>query len=216
MTDIGRLERRWIDLWNRIGAKGDPVPRFHNLVARYGEPGRHHHGLGHIESGLDLLDAHPALARDRDAVEFAWWLHDAFYDPSREDNEELSAGLAVLTTIEADLPESFSHTVADLILATRHRGEVITDPDTRLLVDIDLSILGQPESVFDEYERNIWKEYEETVPVDTFRTERARILREFLERPFLFETSFFRTRYEAQARRNVTKSLALLESARIP
>ena len=209
------MEQRWVELWNRIGAHGDPRPWFNDLVARYGEPHRRHHGLAHIEQCLDLLDECPTLVRSPDAVRFALWYHDVIYDPRRDDNEEQSTAYAVQVTIEVGLPEAFSRTVADLILATKHSDEIPTDPDAQLIIDVDLSVLGQPESVFDEYEQRIKKEYD-WVPEQVFRSARATILRSFLERPTIYSTSYFRSRYEIQARRNVTKSLGLLESTRTP
>jgi predicted metal-dependent HD superfamily phosphohydrolase len=44
------------------------------------------------------------------------------------------------------------------ILATRHRDTEPTD-DAALVVDIDLSILGQPALVYREFEHNVRREY---------------------------------------------------------
>ena len=78
-------------------------------------------------------------------------------------------------------------------------------------MDIDLSILGQSEDRFDTYERQVREEYE-WVTEDAFVAGRLAILKLFLERPTIYSTPFFRTRYEAQARRNLNRSLAQLSN----
>jgi predicted metal-dependent HD superfamily phosphohydrolase len=82
--------------------------------------------------------------------------------------------------------------------------------DGRYVVDIDLSILGEAAERFDAYERAIRLEYAH-VPDDAFRPGRATILRQFLDRPRIYGTDFFRDRYEATARANLARSLAALE-----
>jgi predicted metal-dependent HD superfamily phosphohydrolase len=165
------------------------------LRARYAEPQRHYHTLAHIEHCLEEFD--PRQAADPEAVELALWFHDAVYDPRRPDNEEKSA--AWLLEV---LPEA--RRAAALILVTKHHRA--STPDEALLVDVDLAILGQPEPRFDLYERQIRAEYA-WVPEDVFRRKRGEILRGFLGRPSIYQTDTFRAKYEAQARRNLERSL---------
>lgn len=108
------------------------------------------------------------------------------------------------------LSDSFGQTVADLIIATKHSA-IQTNPDNQLIADIDLSILGKPEDRFDEYERQIRKEYE-WVPEAAFTTGRSTILESFLARANIYTTQFFQEMYEVQARRNITRSLARLRT----
>ena len=99
--------------------------------------------------------------------------------------------------------------VGYLIMATQHHA-VAEDPDTRLLVDIDLAILGQPAHIFDVYEQQIRQEYA-WVPQEAFRQGRTRILRVFLHRSSIYATAHFRPCYEEQARINIARSLRALE-----
>jgi predicted metal-dependent HD superfamily phosphohydrolase len=193
------LETRWTNLWERLGGRGDSISAFNDLTARYSEPHRAYHTLAHIEHCLAEFDAVRPLAADPDAIELAVWYHDAVYDPKAADNEQRSAALAFDAIEHASLPASLARSVAELIVATKHR-ELPTDGDAQLLVDIDLSILGQSEERFDEYERQIRKEYER-VPEEQFVAGRAKILQSFLDRPTIYATQFFREKYEAQARR---------------
>jgi predicted metal-dependent HD superfamily phosphohydrolase len=98
--------------------------------------------------------------------------------------------------------------IAQLILATRHLT-LSDDPDTQLLCDIDLSILGREPAVFDEFERRIRQEYD-WVPEPIYRTSRSEILAGFLRRRFIYQTGVFRDQYEAQARANLERLIKKL------
>jgi len=199
---------RFLSFWQRVGAKGNGRNVFSSLAAQYSERHRAYHNLTHINAMLDEFEQVRHLASNQDAIESAVWYHDAVYDTRAKDNEEQSAVLASHVLRSAGLSEDFNQLVNKLILATKHSAEPI-ELDTQLLVDIDLSILGQPEHVFDKYEENIRKEYE-WVPDDAFKAGRSTVLQQFLNREFIYSTEFFRGKYEVQARKNITRSLEQL------
>ncbi len=205
------VEVRWRRFWERTGASGDGLAAGSDLLVRYGEPHRAYHTIEHVRHCLDEFEDARGLAGDPVAVEMALWYHDAVYDPRAADNEEKSAALARDVARSAGLPEVQGGRVAELIRASTHR-RAPGDPDTRLFADIDLSILGQPEGAFDEYERQVRKEYG-WVPEPAFRSGRSGILRSFLGRPSLYGTPYFREKYEAAARRNLERSLLRLTGA---
>lgn len=198
----------WLNLWQRIGAQGNASAVYEDLATRYSEPHRAYHTLDHIKHCLDELEQARHLAANPDAVELALWYHDVIYDTRAKDSEERSTALAVDMVRNALLLDNLGQLVANLIMATKHLATP-TDSDVQLLVDIDLSILGQTEDKFDEYERQVRKEYE-WVPENAFVAGRSAILKSFLDRPTIYSTQFFRNKYEAQARRNVARSLARL------
>lgn len=204
-----RNTQRWLSWWERVGAQGNARKVYDDLVARYSEPHRTYHTLEHIGHCLDELEQVRHLAENPDAVELALWYHDTIYDTRVKDSEERSAALAIEMVRNALLSDSFGQSVAKLIMATKHKA-IPTDPDVQLFVDIDLSILGQPEDKFDEYERQIRKEYE-WVSEDAFVAGRLAILKSFLDRPTIYSTQFFRNKHEAQAQRNIARSLARLQ-----
>jgi len=205
-----RSEQQWLALWKRLGARGDARAVYNDLVTRYSEPHRAYHTLEHIGHCLNEFEQVRHLAISPDAVELALWYHDAIYDTKARDNEERSAALMEEMVRNASLPDSFGQSVANLITATKHTLAP-TDPDVRLLVDVDLSILGQSEGKFDEYERQVRKEYE-WVAADAFVAGRSAILKSFLDRPTIYSTQFFHNKYEAQAQRNLVRSLAQLSN----
>lgn len=201
-------KQRWLALWQRIGAHGDPHAVYNDLVTRYSESHRAYHTLAHIQHCLDEFEQVRHLIANPDAVEIALWYHDAIYDTKAKDNEEKSAALVRAIIQNASLPDAFGQFVADCIMATKHTTTP-TNPDIQFLVDIDLSSLGKPENEFNEDARRIRKEYE-WVPEEMFTTGRSVILQSFLDRPNIYATQFFRNKYETQARRNLTRSLAQL------
>jgi predicted metal-dependent HD superfamily phosphohydrolase len=79
---------------------------------------------------------------------------------------------------------------------------------------VDLSILGQSEARFAEYESQIRSEYA-WVAQEVFNTKRAEILRCFLARRRLYSTDHFFDRYEVQARQNLAQSIRTLSGLSI-
>jgi predicted metal-dependent HD superfamily phosphohydrolase len=192
---------RWTGLWNRLGAQGDGLSIFSGLEAAYADPARAYHTADHIRDCLAQFDLSPETAQRPDEVEAAIWFHDAVYLPGSSDNEDQSARLAQTALTDAGAPEEVAHRIAGLVLATKHLA-IPTERDAALLCDIDLSILGRPPEVFEEFEQRIRREYV-WVPEPVYRGARAEILAGFLRRRSIFQTDYFRDRYEVQARANL-------------
>ncbi|MBW8778412.1 MAG: N-methyl-D-aspartate receptor NMDAR2C subunit [Burkholderiales bacterium] len=199
---------QWETAWHDLGL---PVPASHVLAAllsRWAEPHRKYHTLQHLEECLALFESERSLAEHPGEVAIALWFHDAVYDTSRHDNESASAQWARQVLLEAGADVVVADRVHGLIMATRH-SEVPSTPDARLLVDIDLAILGGEPARFAEYERQIRDEYG-FVPEPVFRDKRAQILRGFLQRPAIFATPAFAGRFGQRARANLARAIAQL------
>lgn len=175
----------------------------------YAEPHRHYHNQQHIVDCLSEFDQVRQLAVEPEAVEFAIWFHDAIYDSRAGDNEERSAELAQAWLKQAGAAETLTNSVRQLVLATKAHDKTL-HADAPLLVDVDLSILGQSPQRFWEYEKGIHAEYD-WVDQKTFATKRAEILHRFLARPGLYHTEFFFARLEIQARSNLRASIEQLQ-----
>lgn len=201
---------RFFALWRRLGAGAGVEDAFDGLAAAYGERGRAYHTMAHVLDSLARLDEAAAVSGTGSEVETAIWCHDVVYDTHRSDNERISAEWAgrVLTT--AGVLEPTVSRVRELVLTTAHATEP-TDAGSRLLSDIDLSILGREPHVFDAYQRGIREEYA-WVPEPDFRSGRRRILSTFLARPRIYFTEHFHDRYEVTARKNLRRALAELGS----
>jgi len=200
---------RWVALWRKACASGDSSPWYDRLTAAYSEPHRHYHNQQHIAECLGEFDHARHLARQPEAVELAIWFHDVVYEPKAGDNDERSAELAVSCLAQAELPKTFVESVRKLVMVTKHH-EAEAGSDDAVMVDVDLSILGQGEKRFAEYEEQIRQEYG-WVPAVVFGSKRAEILEKFLARKYIFNTDFFRDKYETSARRNLRATIERLK-----
>ena len=199
----------WQRLWQELGADPLPLGLYNQLVAAYSEPHRRYHTLQHLRACLAHFDAAATLALHPAEVELALWFHDAIYEPQSPDNEERSAEWAWRSILAAGCEEEVAQRVQALVLATKGH-DASDDPDTRLLLDIDLAILGAAPERFDDYEQQIRAEYG-LVPEPEFRAGRARVLAAFLARPRIYLTSAFHDALEHRARENIARSLATLQ-----
>lgn len=181
---------------------------FEQLLDAYSQKHRHYHTGAHIDHCLRELDLVPGLADQPAEVELALWFHDAVYDPYSSNNEEKSADLACELLNRHGVDAERVERVRAHIMATRHEAAATLD-DSKLVVDVDLSILGVDEAVYARFETEVREEYR-WVPGPLFRRKRAEILESFLARPSIYSTAPFRTKYEAPARRNLTAAIAAL------
>ena len=199
----------WQRLWGELGAAQASGGLMNQLVAAWGERHRHYHTLQHLRECLAHFEAASMLARRPAEVELALWFHDAVYDPQRDDNEERSADWARDSVRAAGCDEQVAERVHALVTATKSHVVESDDPDTRLLVDIDLAILGSAPARFDEYEQQVRREYAH-VSDEEWRVGRAKVLRSFLARPRIYATDAYRDALEARARENLARSIAAL------
>jgi predicted metal-dependent HD superfamily phosphohydrolase len=177
---------------------------FDQLKNLYNEPSRFYHSQTHVEECLKALDDHRDLAKNPTEIEVAIWFHDAIYNSHKSDNEEQSAALAVTTLSSLGVASNCVINIEAMILATK--SHIAHDPDTELLLDIDLAILGQASDVFNAYDEAIRKEYS-WVAKAHYRQARVSILKNFLDRSKIYQTNRFYELYEAQARRNLSMQI---------
>jgi predicted metal-dependent HD superfamily phosphohydrolase len=197
---------RFRDLWQTLGARGHGRDIFLQLRAAYDESHRAYHTARHIGACLRLLDdaTIATLATRLPEVEAAIWFHDAIYDTRAIDNEERSAELAEATLGDAGVPDEVVARIAAHVRATKHHEA--DSRDSELVLDIDLSILGERPELFARFEEEIRREYAWVEPADYARA-RAAVLLRFDEREHIYRTPLFRERYESSARKNIAASL---------
>ncbi|GAB4467796.1 MAG: hypothetical protein OHK0029_39870 [Armatimonadaceae bacterium] len=181
---------------------------FAELESAYTEPGRFYHNNRHIADCLRLLDEHRETAQRPEEIAVALWFHDAVYDTRRNDNEAESAAWAKAFLDEEGADPEASNRIHDLILATKHTA-VPRDPDQKLIVDIDLAILGQPPDIFAAYNDAIRQEYA-WVPWERYAPARIAVLTGFLDRTHIYTTPELATRYESPARTNLANAITQL------
>lgn len=178
-----------------------------DLIAAYAAPNRHYHNLTHIEDCLDGLARVDGLsAVERAILEAAIWWHDVVYDPTRSDNEELSAQLA-----EQHVGAEIALEVGRLIRLTKTHHVEPSDKLGAILISIDLSILGAEPSRYDAYAAAIRKEFAH-VPDAAYRAGRSDVLRRFAAKPVIFPDATLAKAFDQKARDNLARELATLES----
>lgn len=202
------LVRSWTRTWAGLGAQGDGFALRDRLLAAWSEPQRRYHTLRHLSDCLALFETTMHLAERPAEIEIALWFHDAVYELKAKDNEARSADWAERALSEAGVAPDVRGRVRELIMATCHAAQP-TSADARLMVDIDLSILGVDPERFDEYEVQVRQEYA-WVPRPLFRRKRREILMGFLARPTIYGTPWFQERFDAAARANLQRSVARL------
>lgn len=195
------MKARWIYLCGDWSLRDTAETLYGVIEAMYCRSG--HHTLRHV---VECLDLYAQVTGESDSLEFAIWLHDIVYIPGRLDNEQRSSLLAGMMLREMHRDELVSP-VQKLILATRDHRAV--SPDTALMVDIDLSILGSNPARYDEYASHIRQEFF-FAPNKQYRDRRTTILKGFLERGTIFSTPTMRERFEAQARANLNREIEAL------
>lgn len=181
---------------------------FDALAQAYSEPHRYYHTAMHISAMLHHFDVIKEQANEPHLIELAIWFHDAIYRPFAQDNERASANWAEEFLHDAGLSAQATEKVVELIMATVH-DQQSDDPDTQLLIDLDLSILGAEPDTYDNFEQQIRSEYR-WVPGIIYRRKRKAILLEFLARDPLFKTDYCQQEFESKARANLTRAVTLL------
>lgn len=201
-----------VERWFRVtGAMGAPhrssLTTLEMILRFYSAEGRFYHNLDHLQACFQHFDRAPFEANNF-AVELALWFHDLVYDTKGKDNEGQSARMAYngLGIMGAEKP--VLELVHDLILATRHDA-LPESPSAKLLVDVDLSILGEEPAVFDKYDQDIRKEYA-WVPEEQYRAGRRAVLQRFVDREHIYSTTYFRELLEEQARTNLKRIIESL------
>ncbi len=197
----------WFEIMRRLKVDdGRAAPVFNLIVAMYSEPHRTYHTLQHIAHGCEEFAAVQHMLTDGENTLFSWLLHDVFYDPKQyKDNEQRSAHIALGLSQALGLSEEFGVVAVRKVLATAQHtvdGYIPQDMDTALLLDVDMSILGQSSAVFAAYDKAIAAEYAFRGP-QQFRVGRQSFVKKVLQRDRLYHTDFFFDRYEVPARKNL-------------
>ena len=198
---------RWDALLRELGVRSD-ADTFARLRSAYAQKHRQYHTARHIDECLTLFDEVKNLAEHSAEVECALWFHDAIYRPLMNSNEERSAAWVAKFGGRLGMSPEVVTRIRGHIMATRHLASP-DGGDSALMVDIDLAILGAIPSRYDEFERDVRKEYR-WVPGFIYNPKRAAILRSFLDRPRIYHWEPLHRRFEQNARMNLTKAIHAL------
>lgn len=198
---------RWALLCGRLQIEADEET-YGALVSAHAQPHRAYHTLDHVAACLRHLDTVRVQTDRADEIEMALWFHDAIYAPFSATNEDDSAEWAAGWLQDKGLNRAAIDRIAKHILDTKSH-ETPASLDGRFMLDIDLSILGTPVQIYDQFEKDVRREYRR-VPRFIFRKKRKTILKGFLERNRIYGTDHFYEKLEGQARVNLARAIARL------
>ena len=199
----------WCALMETVGFSENETT-FEKLVQAYSEKHRGYHNSAHINAVLAEFANVSNYADDKAAIELALWFHDAIYKIHSSTNEKDSADWARNFIVQCKGSEAFANLVDSLIMATEHNF-LPTKNDEKLIVDVDLSILGSSEAKYWEFEDSIRKEYK-IIPWIIYRKKRIALLEYFLKREYVFSHEYFREKYEEKAKINLERAIDKLKS----
>ena len=210
--DTQTLFSSWQETCRSAGIADEAVqPAFAGLVDCYSSPQRFYHNLAHVASMLRTVNEleRQVAVTDITAARLAVWFHDAVYNSGAGDNEERSAEYAAVTLGGLCVPEHSLRSVQRLILATKTHQAAPEDTDGQVVIDADLAILGASPAEYEDYVQAVRREYAWVSEPD-WRAGRARVLANFLQRPYLYHTPPMRDAREDAARRNLRRELEAL------
>ena len=190
---IAGLHQRWESVLpgrTRLGAE---------LIARWSEPHRHYHDLGHLSHALAALDLLGPASRSE---EIALWFHDAVHTSSPGHDEQLSAALAAQELPAVGVEAAEVAEVVRLVLVTIEHRPAPGDAAGARVSDADLAILGaEPE----RYRASVQALRAEAAAMDepTWRAARRAALAAFAATRPLFHTPTGNSTWEGPARANL-------------
>lgn len=187
------LRQRWESLLpgrTRLGSE---------LLARWSEPHRHYHDLGHLSDALAALDLLGPVSRSE---EIALWFHDAVHTSSPGHDEQLSAALAAqeLATVGVEAAEVAE--VVRLVLVTIDHRPLPHDAAGARVSDADLAILGSGHTRYRESVRALRAEAA-GMDEESWRASRRAALAAFDATRPLFHTALGNSWWEDRARVNL-------------
>lgn len=206
-----KLKSLWLELCEPLEIPAIVIAKeFNELIEHYDGKGRFYHTSNHIYYMLNKFDLLKSDCLDEVSLLFSIWYHDLIYHSKAKDNEERSAEIAVEKLTNFGLKSLTIQQVNSLILTTKKHYPIVDIPDSKILLDLDLSILGVPPEDYQTYKDNIRKEYA-WVPGFLYKKNRKKILLNFLERERLYFTETMFEKYEHQARENIKKEIVELK-----
>jgi predicted metal-dependent HD superfamily phosphohydrolase len=210
--DLGYLKSQWQNFARQYSTDERGIESaFNLLVEHYSEKHRVYHNLSHLKSLVSLSETFTDKIQDRNALWFAIWFHDCIYETQKNDNEERSAELAGEALSRLSVPDETISIVQAMILATKHHQANEQSEDLKLFLDLDLSILGFEETLYQAYSRAIRKEYS-WVEEQVYKQARKKVLSNFLERPQIYFTRAVADIFESSARRNISNEINQLSN----
>ncbi|MBP9738761.1 hypothetical protein KBD20_03665 [Candidatus Saccharibacteria bacterium] len=198
-----------IDLLTKHGASEEFVVGFvQNMIFRHQEPWRHYHVVDHPADVAGFVVAHANLLVAPVPTVITAIGHDAVLmaQAPKYVNEELTAQLLEYMA-RPHIPDHETSLVGTYTRASASHLHDPNDPDLSLFLDGDLKILGASEDIFEEYDVNVGKEYEDAYDRSSYIMGRHHVLRGIFLRDRIYQTDVAYNLFERQAKLNLGKKL---------
>jgi predicted metal-dependent HD superfamily phosphohydrolase len=200
------LKEKFEVLSSKYELTENPYSNWKHIQDSYSQKNRHYHNLNHLQNMFEDLKLVDEQIINKDALFFSIYYHDIIYKATKKDNEYQSA-LVLKRALEGSTFEDLDYCMEQIELTKSH--ELSDDKDTNILLDLDLGILGKDWESYLSYTKQIRQEYK-IYPNFLYKKGRRKVLVHFLELESIFKTTFFKEKYEQQARANLKKELSIL------
>ena len=209
---VKSLEIRWRKLLESYHI--DPqagTQLFKEIQRTYSEPHRYYHNLNHLNQIFQELDIYETGNCNVVTNEMLWavWYHDIVYKPGVITNEKKSAIKAKKSMCQLDIQQPSIDKVIELIMATETHQCETRKSDIQIFLDADMAILGSDETSYSKYCEAVRKEHS-GIPEFLYHRGRKKFLSTVLKKDSIFLNSFFYSKYEQVARKNIEKELSYL------
>jgi predicted metal-dependent HD superfamily phosphohydrolase len=205
------LKETFLQTATRLSSAQEGLFVWQEIVHNYTVPSRHYHTLDHLASMLQLLQPLRRNFADWDMVVMALVYHDWVYEVSRADNEEQSANVALALLTKWNVQDFRQEKVVTYIMSTKTHHPA--DEETNWFTDADLGILGASPMHYQQYARQIRREYSVFKDME-YHTGRSNVLKHFLAMPRIFKSDYFHETLEPAARKNLAWELDLHAAGR--
>jgi len=182
---------------------------FQEISYQYNSPKRFYHNFMHINEMLDELTEFRNEIGNYEDLLFSIIYHDVIYNAKLSDNEEKSAEFARKQLEIIKYPNKNINKVENLIISTKKHQAFDSTFDSKLLLDLDLMILGSSDTNYFAYAEKIRNEYN-FVPLFLYRKKRKEVMQRFLETERIYLTDYFYSNFEKQARNNIKQEILRL------
>lgn len=200
------LKNIFLNLLTKYNADPDlTIQMWVEIEKSYSAPKRFYHNLAHLTALLQFLLNYKQEIENWNALLFSVLYHDIVYNVLRSDNEERSAAIAVkrLQTLNVD-PATINICTGQILATKKHADS--GNKDTNLFTDVDLMVLGQTATAYQEYCKQIRKEYG-VYPDFVYQPARKKVLLHFLQMPRIYKSPTCFSLFEEKARANLKAEL---------
>ncbi|MGY1770435.1 HD domain-containing protein [Blastococcus sp. SYSU D00813] len=180
------------------------------VLDAWGQPHRRYHDRAHLAAVLGIVGELEGAAADPAAVRLAAWYHDVVYDPTRGDNEAVSAERA-RAGLRGLVPEERVEEVSRLVLLTAGHDPDPDDANGAVLCDADLAVLASPPAAYAAYASAVREEYGH-LSDEEFTAGRIAVLEHLLGLGTLYRLPAVAADWTPRARANLAAELSLLRA----